>query len=519
MAHENTSAENSLKAVIFDIDSILDTAWVHQTAWKTTIDEFLQTGYNDQPVMTEDEYDRFFVRKPRYERIKNLLESRQITLSYGGDEDSPGQKSIGALENQKAKIFNEILLTAEVKLIDKVIRRITEWKNSGIKTAVVSLDENFRNVSCTEEIRRLFDIMIDATTAKKTGLKDKPEADLFMEAVRQLGLAPEQCAVFDSTVGGLRAASKANFGLVAGIPGDHNNRELNENGADVVIDEFDAFDLLNDQEVQARFRQPFPRFASEYTKIGEIVQGKTPVIFLDFDGTLTPIVKHPEDAYLSDEMQEIIKACAARLKVAVVSGRDMDDLKKRVMLDNVIYAGSHGFRISGPGGLYREHEKTAEILPLLDDTEQKLEQLFSGRFKGVKIERKRYAIAVHFRNAAKEDIPGIREKVFEFVDNTAGLKTGEGKMIIELKPDIEWHKGKAVKWILEKLGMDDRSSYLPVYIGDDVTDEDAYKELADEGISIQVGPGAEPSAARFRLRNIYHVRILLKELAQAGLKS
>jgi trehalose 6-phosphate phosphatase len=279
----------------------------------------------------------------------------------------------------------------------------------------------------------------------------------------------------------------------------------------VIVHDFDELDLLNDPEIKMRFDNPIPPFASEYTKIGELLHDKTPVIFLDYDGTLTPIVNRPEDAILSDEMKEVLKACASRLHVAVVSGRDMVDLKSRVDIDEIIYAGSHGFRISGPEELYLEHEKSASLLPRLDETEKQLQQLFSGKFKGVQVERKRYAIAVHYRNARKEEIPDIKQTVTELVEKTSGLKTGEGKMILEIKPDIDWHKGKAVHWILEKLNLTDRDKYLPIYIGDDITDEDAYESLSEWGISIQVGPGIKPSASKFRLKNIYQVRIFLKE--------
>jgi trehalose 6-phosphate phosphatase len=379
---------------------------------------------------------------------------------------------------------------------------------------MVSSDEQFTKIPDTEDFQQLFDIKVDGSTAKKMGLKEKPEADLFMEAVKQTGLAPGECALFDSTVCGLQAASKASFGLVAGIPKKNNAKELSENGADLVIDDFNEFDLLNDPEIKARFKYPIPSFASEYSKIGELLHDKIPVIFLDYDGTLTPIVKRPEDAILSDEMHDVLKACASKLHVAVVSGRDMVDLKNRVNIDEIIYAGSHGFRISGPKGLYMEHEKSASLLPHLDEIEKQLLQLFSGKYEGVQIERKRYAIAVHYRNARKEDISGVKKLVNELVEKTSEFKTGEGKMILEIKPKIDWHKGKAVHWILEKLDLTDRNKYLPVYIGDDVTDEDAYESLADWGISIQVGPGAVPSASKFRLKNIYQVRIFLKEFTK-----
>jgi trehalose 6-phosphate phosphatase len=511
MNRENIITDNQIKAVVFDIDTILDTERLHHTVWKQVLNEFLNNNYPEKAPLSEEEYDRFIAGKPKIERIKNLLDSREVSLSFGSHEDPPGEKSICALENQKSRLFNQLLVAASTNYHKQIYNRIIEWKEAGIMTAVVSSDEHFSKIPDTEDLQNLFDVKVDGSAAKKMGLKDKPEADVFMEAVKQMGLSPAECALFDSTVCGLQAASKASFGLVAGIPKQNNAKELSENGADVIVHDFDELDLLNDPEIKMRFENPIPPFASEYTKIGELLHDKTPVIFLDYDGTLTPIVNRPEDAILSDEMKEVLKACASRLHVAIVSGRDMIDLKNRVDIDEIIYAGSHGFRISGPEELYLEHEKSASLLPRLDETEKQLQQIFSGKFKGVQVERKRYAIAVHYRNARKEEIPDIKQTVTELVEKTSGLKTGEGKMILEIKPDIDWHKGKAVHWILEKLNLTDRDKYLPIYIGDDITDEDAYESLSEWGISIQVGPGIVPSASKFRLKNIYQVRIFLKE--------
>ena len=157
------------------------------------------------------------------------------------------------------------------------------------------------------------------------------------------------------------------------------------------------------------FIHPAPHFSSEFEKIKTVIKNRKPVLFLDYDGTLTPIVKRPEDAIISEEMQDVLRKCAEKFKVAAVSGRDMDDLKSKVGVDNLIYAGSHGFRISGPDGLYREHEKTNEIVPQLDKIEEKLHEIFEG-IKGVQIDRKRYAIGIHYRNANEENIPEIIKK-------------------------------------------------------------------------------------------------------------
>ncbi len=242
-------------------------------------------------------------------------------------------------------------------------------------------------------------------------------------------------------------------------------------------------------------------------------EGKTPVIFLDFDGTLSPIVNHPEDAALARGMEDILRRCASKYTIAVVSGRDMDDVKGRVNIDEIIYAGSHGFRISGPDGLIMEQKKAEKILPLLDRIKNQLNEKFSAGPEGVQVERKRYAIAVHFRNAEDSRRHEVQPKIDEVLKDHSGVKTGTGKMIIEIKPDLDWHKGKAIEWILDELNLNDNPEIMAIYIGDDVTDEDAFKTiLPNGGVGILVGTHGNPTAAAYRLKNVDEVKVLLQKL-------
>ncbi len=242
-------------------------------------------------------------------------------------------------------------------------------------------------------------------------------------------------------------------------------------------------------------------------------EGKTPVIFLDFDGTLSPIVNHPEDAALARGMEDILRRCASKYTIAVVSGRDMDDVKGRVNIDEIIYAGSHGFRISGPDGLIMEQKKAEKILPLLDRIKNQLNEKFSAGPEGVQVERKRYAIAVHFRNVEDSRRHEVQPKIDEVLKDHSGVKTGTGKMIIEIKPDLDWHKGKAIEWILDELNLNDNPEIMAIYIGDDVTDEDAFKTiLPNGGVGILVGTHGNPTAAAYRLKNVDEVKVLLQKL-------
>ena len=272
---------------------------------------------------------------------------------------------------------------------------------------------------------------------------------------------------------------------------------------------------MESHEIQVSLKEteslPFVFNGTSFSAI--FPEDKSLVLLLDYDGTLSLIVNQPEDAHLSDSMRDVLKSCAAKFTVAIISGRDMDDLIGRVKIDGIIYAGSHGFRIKGPEGLKMKHKKTDVIVPDLEKIEKELTGKFSNGPEGVKIEKKMYAIAVHYRNARQDKYEEIREKVNQVVSGFPDMKTGKGKKIIEIKPDINWHKGMAVQWILESLDLWDAPDILPVYIGDDVTDEDAFKTLYRKGLGILVDNHGDPSAAGYRLRDVDEVRKLLELLS------
>jgi trehalose-phosphatase len=256
---------------------------------------------------------------------------------------------------------------------------------------------------------------------------------------------------------------------------------------------------------------PMPVFGENSEFFNEL-EDKKPAFFLDYDGTLTPIVSKPEQARISQEMKDILARLAEKYTVAIITGRDMDDVKQMVGLKNLIYAGSHGFRISGPDGLYREHEKTSVLLPELSIIEKELLDI-QKKYKGVQVDRKRYAIGLHYRNAKEEDIDNILSEFDEVLENNPGYKKGTGKKIVEIKPDLDWHKGKAVLWILEELGLADDTSVIPVYIGDDDTDEDAFEALEESGIGIgiMVEHHGKPTYASYTLNDVDEVAKLFQK--------
>jgi len=231
-------------------------------------------------------------------------------------------------------------------------------------------------------------------------------------------------------------------------------------------------------------------------------------VFLDYDGTLAPIVSHPEDASLSDSMRQTLRSLAARLPVAILSGRDLDDVRGRVLVDGIVYAGSHGFDIASAGGLRRE--LGGAYLPVLEAAENDLREALDD-IAGAQLERKHFSVAAHYRNVNENDAGRVALAVEAVAAKHRELRRIDGKKVYELVPDIDWNKGKAVLWLLETLEVE-RGKALPIYIGDDRTDEDAFSALEKRGIAILVNEHPQVTAANYCLNNPEEVERFLKEL-------
>lgn len=217
------------------------------------------------------------------------------------------------------------------------------------------------------------------------------------------------------------------------------------------------------------------------------------LVALDFDGTLAPIVERPEDAALLDALTEPLGRLVARSDtvVAIVSGRGLADVRSRVGLPELFYAGNHGFEIEGPG-VDRIHPAAAEARPALEASIAGLEASFADE-PGVQIEDKDHTLSIHYRRADRD---GAGDRVRAAVEEHCkrpGLRVTEGKKVFEVRPDVEWHKGKATEFLLDALSQGRAGARLPaIFIGDDRTDEDAFEVVRDRGGGIVVGDPPPP---------------------------
>lgn len=255
-----------------------------------------------------------------------------------------------------------------------------------------------------------------------------------------------------------------------------------------------------------------------FSEITKNARGKKILIFLDYDGTISPINDIPAEATIPSDIREAVQKAAELFPTSIVSGRRIEKLKNFVKLDNVHYAGSHGQEIvmSGepvpsyaPVGIHEQ--RVTAVTHYLEDGSSKIE--------GAIVENNKYAVSLHFRNVDQKDWTLVEKLVEDAKAAFEGLEMTRGHMVLELRAQTGLNKGTAVKYLINhivgKLGLD-RSEVLPMYFGDDVTDEDAFEVLREKKLGFGVLISEEPreSKALYSLKNPLEVKRFLNELVE-----
>jgi trehalose-phosphatase len=510
-----TLSRSELDAVLFDLDGVVTrTAKVHAAAWKKLFDAYLRErpargGEDHSPFDVERDYRRYVDGKPRIKGVKHFLAARGVNLPTGAPDDPPERETLWGLGNRKNALFHDALREQGVELYGCAVALLQRLRAAGFRVGVVTASKNCDTILHKAGIAELFDARVDGVVADALGLAGKPDPDTFIEAAARLGAEPARTAVLEDAVAGVRAARRGDFALIIGVSRDGQTEALREAGAHRVLHDLCGVRIDAATEVPSVVG---PQLLSEPALISRRLAERRPALFLDYDGTLTPIVDRPEDAHIDPAMRAALRAAAAVMPVAIVSGRDLDDVAALVDLDELIYAGSHGFDIRGPD-LRLEQPEGVDALEDLADAAERLHQRLAA-IDGAQVERKRFAIAVHYRRVAAEQVPQVEQAVAATAQALPTLKRTGGKQIYELRPDIDWDKGRAVTWLLAQLDLDG-PDVLPIYIGDDDTDEDAFRALAERGgIGILVSAAPHPSTAAYRLRDADAVRALLAHLTE-----
>jgi len=228
--------------------------------------------------------------------------------------------------------------------------------------------------------------------------------------------------------------------------------------------------------------------------------------FLDYDGTLTPIVKDPSKAYLAPHHREVIASLLhdERNFVSIISGRTIEQLRGFIGLGGLVLAGNHGMEIAGPNISY-VNEGALRAKSLLRDIAEVLKQKLTD-LEGAIVEDKGLTVSVHYRMVPVKYHPSFKRLFYREIGKFLASKrisVTRGKRILEVRPNVVWDKGSAVKWILNFL-----SNYLlegnpyPIYMGDDETDEDAFRALRGRGLTILVSPRKRASEASYFIRDV-----------------
>ncbi|KAL5992357.1 hypothetical protein ACLOJK_013274 [Asimina triloba] len=313
-----------------------------------------------------------------------------------------------------------------------------------------------------------------------------------------------------------------------------------------------------------------PSALSMFEEITNASKGKQIVMFLDYDGTLSPIVEDPDRAFMSEAMRKAVKNLARCFPTAIVSGRCRDKVYNFVRLAELYYAGSHGMDITGPirspkykkiksgidkqanqtsytwhashavfiighsrpGFQYRYRASTtqkrrwlaskavvfqpaSEFLPMIDEVYKTLVEKTKST-PGAIVENNKFCVSVHYRCVDEKRWSALADQVKEVLKEYPKLRLTQGRKVLEIRPTIKWDKGKALEFLLESLGLADCSDVLPVYIGDDRTDEDAFKVLRErgQGFGILVSKIPKDTNATYTLQEPAEVKDFLHRLVE-----
>ncbi|MFQ5882906.1 MAG: trehalose-phosphatase [Candidatus Methylomirabilales bacterium] len=239
-------------------------------------------------------------------------------------------------------------------------------------------------------------------------------------------------------------------------------------------------------------------------------------LLLDFDGTLTPIASRPDLPLLAASPRKILKGLSqgAGVVVGIISGRNLRDLRRRVGLQGIYYAGNHGLELQGPG-LRFIHPGAAAARPVLLRIAEELGERLCG-VAGVLVENKRFSLSLHLRQlppSRRSQVQGLFTRTVRPYLKWGEIRVTRGKLVLEVRPAVDWDKGRAVHLIREQVerGRPPHKLFL-CYLGDDETDEAAFRALAEDDVAVFVGKPKRASAASYYLRDPREVEDFLTRL-------
>ncbi|WP_406816930.1 trehalose-phosphatase [Mycobacterium sp. M23085] len=314
-------------------------------------------------------------------------------------------------------------------------------------------------------------------------------ADGPVRAADGLRVRPGRCVVITGDTAGVEAARAGGFALVIGVDPGGRADAMRDAGADAVVAG------LHDVTVRTGDLR-MSQLPDATRALADGLADRRPAVFFDFDGTLSDIVDDPDAARPVAGAAEALERLAARCPVAVLSGRDLADVTKRVGVQGIWYAGSHGFELTAPDSTHHQNDDAAAAIPVVEQAAGQLRDQLRT-IPGIMVEHKRFGVAVHYRNAERDRVGEVLAAV-RAAGRRDRLRVTTGREVIELRPDLDWDKGKTLRWVIDHLHRAGSGSLTPVYLGDDITDEDAFDAVRDgpvQGVPILVRHGDDGDRA------------------------
>lgn len=398
--------------------------------------------------------------------------------------------------------------SGRVRAFDSTVPLLRQLRAVGIAVGVYS-----RSGNCTQTLREAgINELVNVTAGDAAGRLNQA---VLIAVANRLGSRPDRCVVVADDESGVRLGSYGGFNLVFGVDRTGHVEELVSCGADAVIGDLAEISVRSgDAGISA-----IPDGLRSYTQIKELMNGRRLAMFLNVDATLSDIIDHPESAALVANATEALQMLAKHCPAVLISGWDLADVRERINVDQLWFAGSHGFELVTPAGARHENQVSTPSAETLESAAAQL-NIELNSTPGVLVELKRFSVAVHYRKVDPEHIDGVIAAVRR-LGRSQGWRVTMTRKTIELYPNMAWDKGKALEWMLGHLSGDDgaadSATVLPIYIGDDITDEDAFDAVRFDGVGIVVRHDKNrnrPSAASFSLENPLAVVQFIQRLAE-----
>lgn len=235
-----------------------------------------------------------------------------------------------------------------------------------------------------------------------------------------------------------------------------------------------------------------------FDEIASRLHGKKCMLLLDFDGTLAPLVPNPSDAKASPQTFEVLQRCIDTFSVvAIVSGRKLTDIAQFVPIQKIWAAGSHGLEWHTGEESHSVETPPAQVQAI--ESVRKALTALTREYEGTIFEEKNHCVAVNYRALSEQDAEAFRAHAHEITapyESTNTLRVMDGLHTFEAVPALDWNKGECSKMLLRLANEQEHTELVPMYIGDAITDEDAFRALRD-GITIRVGEDTESAAEYF----------------------